>query len=302
MAVPGLSDSLFSSLAQVRKAYVTVVYQGIDVTSTFQPSLKDFVYKEAFRAHCLADTLDIELADPEGLFRRSWSLTTGQTVSASIVVENWSGPGTGALTKPLGTMYIKSVRIKQTKNSGTVINISCTSIDPAISFRLEKKSRPWTATTAQDIVNQISSDNDLKPNYTPKTNPKIGRLDQHDHSDAVALQRVTDSTDFVPKIVNGQLWIRDRHEVETSAAVGTIVCPSRDNVGGVNGSGVIDWEFIETVEDANYSESAVSFKDNTSGNMVEGKATDPNHPKGPKLVNHHDDFYDPDPDPDVTEE
>src|SRR4029077_12704923 len=103
--------------------------------------------------------LDITLADPEGLFRKSWSLATGQTVSASIVVENWNGPFTGTLTKQLGKMYIKSVRISQRKGSGTTVRISCSSINPATSFRLEKKSRAWTQVTVRDVASQIATDN-----------------------------------------------------------------------------------------------------------------------------------------------
>jgi hypothetical protein len=286
-SIPGLSDSLLTSLGAVRKAYPQISYEGVDVSATFIPSLKSFTYKDSFAEHCLADTLEIELADPEGLFRKSWSLKTGQTVTAAIVVENWNGPGTGKLTKQLGTMFIKSVRLKQTKGAGTSVRISCSSIDPATSFRLEKKSRAWTASTVRDVANQIALDNSLALKYTPTTNPTLSRFDQHDMSDAVALERACDPNDFLPKIVNGQLWIRDRHEVETSAPVGTIVCPSTGNVGGVNGSGVLDWEFVQNVEDADYAAATVSWKNNTDGNTVSATVPDPNQTgNAPHLIYH----------------
>ena len=287
-SIPGLSDSLISSLGQVRKAFPVIQYQGVDVSQTFVPSLKDFVFKEGFGDHQMADTLEITLADPEGLFRKSWSLSTGQTVSASIVVQNWNGSGSGTLTKPLGIMYIKGVRIQQDKGAGTTVRISCTSINPDIGIRLEKKTRAWTQTTVRDVASQIATDNGLTLNYTPSTNPAMQRVDQHDHSDAYMLKKICSDNDYSFKIVNGQLWVRDRHQVETGPSVGTIVCPSTGNVGGVNGSGVIRWEFIETTEDANYSEADLKYKDPTTGNTVSETAVDPNHNPGPKLNYHRD--------------
>jgi hypothetical protein len=291
MSIPGLSDALVSSLGQVRKAFPVITYQGVDVSSTFIPSLKDFVFKEGFGDHQMSDTLEITLADPEGLFRRSWSLSTGQTVSASIVVENWNGPGTGTVTKPLGSMYIKGVRIKQTKGAGTTVRISCTSINPNVGFRLEKKSRAWTQTTVKDVANQIAIDNGLTLKYDPASNPQMDRVDQHDHSDAYMLQKIASTNDFSYKIVNNSLWIRDRHQVETGSAVGTIICPSKGNIGGINNSGVIDWEFIETTEDSNYSEADLKYKDPSTGNTVSQTVTDPNQKgPGPKLNYHKNPF------------
>jgi hypothetical protein len=144
-SVPGLSDSLLSTLGQTRKAFPKISYNGVDVSATFIPSLVDFSYRESFADHQLSDTIELSLADPEGLFRKSWSLKTGQTISASVVVQNWSGPGSGTLSKSLGTMYIKGVKIRQSKGAGTTVRISCSSIDPATALRLEKKSRAWTA-------------------------------------------------------------------------------------------------------------------------------------------------------------
>lgn len=290
MIGPGLTDSLITSLGQgVRRAYPIVVYQGSDVSNTFGPSLMALTYKEGFGYHQLADTMEIDLADPEGLFRKSWSLNTGQSVSASIVMENWNGAGTGTLTKDLGSMEIKSVRIEQNKHSGTTVKLSCTSIPVNIGMRLEKKSRAWTQTTVQDVVNQIAADNGLTPRYTPSKNPKMERVDQHDHSDAFMLRKIGSENDFSSKVVNKNLWVRDVREVETSTAVGTIICPTPGNPGGLNNCGIIRWEFVETTEDANYSEADLKYKDHTTGDTSEGNAKDPNQTGlGPKLVYHYD--------------
>jgi hypothetical protein len=206
------------------------------------------------------------------------------------VVENWNGPFTGTLTKQLGSMFIKSVRIEQNKGGGTTVRLSCTSISPEIGFRLERKSRAWTQTTVRDVCAQIATDNGLTLNYTPSSNPAMERVDQHDHSDSYEVQKISSDNDFSFKVINGSLWVRDRHAVEQSSPVATIVCPSpQGGPGGLNNSGVIHWEFIESTEDANYADCDLTYRDNTTGNTVSGTATDPTQTgPGPHLRYHND--------------
>jgi hypothetical protein len=170
-----------------------------------------------------------------------------------------------------------------------LLSVDLPSFDHTLNRVLLKTFKRHCTSSVRDIAAQIASDNNLTLKYTPSTNPMIERLDQHDHSDAYALQRAIDGSDFVPKVVNGQLWIRSMHEVEMAPAVGTIVCPSTGNVGGVNGSGVLDWEFTEMTEDCNYAECALTYKDPVTGNTVAATVPDPNQ-KGnsPRFVTHKD--------------
>jgi hypothetical protein len=289
MSIPGLPDSIVDALSAVRKAYPIVTYQGTDVSTVFQPSLTELVYKESFKDNQLSDTIEIGLADPEGLFRQTWSLATAQTIALSLVMENWNGPGSGTIQKNCGTMYITSVQMRQDKSAGTTIRLTCSSIPPNSSFRLEKKSQAWSNTTLQAIAGQIATANALTLQWNPTTNPQIARADQHDHSDAYMLQKLCSENDFSFKVVNNVLWIRSNEDVESSGAVGTITCPTSADPGGLNGSGIIRWEFKEATEDCNYSGCTVSTKDNVTGRTVTQTTADPNQTgPGPHLVYHYD--------------
>ncbi len=286
----GLSDSLLAQLgAGVRRAYPVITFNDQDVSAVVFPSLIGLDYRESYKDDQMSDMITIDLADPEGLFRLTWTLGATKPLSLKLVMENWNGPGSGTISKDCGTMFITAITMHSDKSKGTTIKLTCSSIAPNTSMRLEKKSHAWAQTTASAIAGQVASDNGWSLKYLPKTDPQITRADQHDHSDAYMLKKICSENDFSYKVVNGTLFVRSNEDVEAQASIGTIVCPTPTNVGGLNGSGLLSWEFRENTEDCSYADCTVSVKNNKSGKTVEGTASDPNHPGPmPHLVYHHD--------------
>ncbi len=286
----GISDSLLSQLsAGVRRAYPVITFNGNDVSEVVYPSLISLTYRESYKDEQMSDVIELELGDPEALFRLTWTLAATKPLSLKLVMTNWNGPGTGNLEKDCGTMFITAVTMHSDKSKGTTIKLTCSSIAPNTSMRLEKKSHAWEQKTVSGVAKQIADDNGWKLKYTPGADDAMDRVDQHDHSDAYMLKKICSEHDFNYKIVNGFLWIRSNEDVEAQAPIGTIVCPTPTEVGGLNGSGLISWEFRENTEDCSYADCTVSVKNNKSGKTVEGTAEDPNHPGPvPHLVYHHD--------------
>jgi hypothetical protein len=286
----GLPDSIMSVLSQTRKVTFTLSYKGQDITPQIANCLIDLVYRESFKLNVQADTLDIKIADPEGLFRQTFTLDAYSEVVCTINIENWNGPFSGTASKTLSTMYIKSIRIDQEKHIGTCIKLGCTSIPPQSKFRLEKKSASYgnsdTPTTLKDTAQSIATEDGMKLQYLASKNPTIQRVDIHDHSDAYALQKLCSDNDFQYKVVNNTIYIRDMKDVESLSPIGTIVCPTRLAEGGLNNQGVLKWEYTETLEDI-YGSCTASVTDPTTGKTVSESTTDPNQPAtAPKLVHH----------------
>jgi hypothetical protein len=214
-------------------------------------------------------------------------------------MENWNGPGSGTIKKDCGTMFITAVQMHSEKSKGTTIKLTCSSIAPNTSMRLEKKSHAWAQTTVSGIAGQVASDNGWSLKYLPSTDPKIDRADQHDHSDAFMLKKICSENDFSYKVVNGVLWVRSNEDVEAQSAIGTIVCPSPTDIGGLNGSGITSWEYRENTEDCSYGSCVASVKDNKTGKTVTEtakKPDDPNqypaHQPGNPVLIHHGDLHD----------
>ncbi len=290
----GLTDSLLSQLSSVRKAFPIIQYNGNDVSAVVFPSLIGLTYKESYKDEVFSDTVDIELADPEGLFRLTWELAATQPLSLSLVMENWNGPESGKITKDCGTLFITAITMHSDKSKGTTITLTCSSMAPDLSIRLEKKSHAWEQKTVSGVVNQIAADNGWKPKYTPSTDDAMDRVDQHDHSDAYMLKKICSEHDFSWKVVNGTLWIRANADVESQSPIGTIVCPSPTDIGGLNGSGLVSWEFRENTEDCSYSSCQVDVKDNKTGKTVHAKAVAPQFQPSERneiILIHHADLH-----------
>ncbi len=298
---PGLSSELLAQLGSgVRRAYPVITFNGNDVSAVVFPSLIGLTYKESYKDDTFSDTIDLELADPEGLFRLTWKLAATQPLSLSLVMENWNGPGSGKITKQCGTTFITAVVMHADKSKGTTIKLTCSSMAPDLSIRLEKKSHAWEQTTVSGIAQQIAADNGWQLKYTPSTDEKMDRVDQSDHSDAFMLKKICSEHDFSWKVVNNTLWIRSNEDVESQSPIGTIVCPSTTEIGGLNNSGIVSWEFRENTEDASYTSCVVDVKDNKTGKTVTAKAVAPSFQfseRNELILRHHADIHDSAPGP-----
>jgi phage protein D len=288
--MPGLTDSILGQLSAVRKVSLAVTIAGQDVSSVLTPSLISLSYHEAVKEHAIADSMELLVADPEARFRLVSSPQTYQTIALTISVSNWAGPGTGTIQKDCGVMYISEIRFRGDKSAGTTVSISCTSIDPTTSFRLEQQSKGWNQTTAQGVAGQIAADNGWVLKYLPASNPVSERIDQHDHSSSFALAKLCSENDFVYKIINQTLWLRSYPEIEQQAPIATIVCPSPTAIGGLNGSGITSWEIRQATEDV-YGSATVAVKDNTSGQTVIQTIADPNAKQPTPRLHYHRDIH-----------
>jgi hypothetical protein len=280
-----LTDAILAQLGSaVRKASLVVTHQGQDISEIVTPSLTSLTYRESFRDDQLADIAEIEIADPEAKFRLTHSFKGKQKITLSIILENWNASST--MRKDCGVMYLTAIEITQDKSAGTRIKLTASSINPASSFRLERKSAAWSNTTLKAIAGQIATANQFVLKWTPKDNPAVSRADQHDMSDAFLLKRLCSEHDFSFKIINQNLWIQSNEETEAQAPIGVITAPSPTYIGGLNGSGLINWEYRRDAEDV-FRDCTVSVKDPKTGKTVTQSTTDPNQPgPGPKLILH----------------
>lgn len=277
-SIPVLGPALQGLISGTRWAAPIISYNNGDVTAQVFPSLKELCYREG--TEFTGDSVDLKLADPEGKFRLTWTLKAAVPLNLALESYNWNYPGE-RIHRDCGSFEIHRIEIRQEKGGGTTVELAATSIPVSANGRLERKSRAWTKTTLKAIAQQIATDNGLALQYNAKENPKISRADQHDESDFVLLERHAQESDLFVKVKQKTLWIISKEELEHQAPVGTIVCPTPGNPGGVNGQGgIVSWEINETTEDI-YKAAEVSFRNNKSGRVVTQSVTDPNAVVGP---------------------
>src|SRR5260221_1274357 len=152
-----------SLLSQARTARPIVTYDGVDVTKEVYPSLIELIYKEGIQFS--GDALMLRLADPEGRFRLTWTLKAVVPLTLSFHTENWNYPGE-IVDHVAGSFMVSRVDISQSKPGGTVVNLYASSISPASSGRLERKSFAWDSTNLQELrseehTSELQSHSDL---------------------------------------------------------------------------------------------------------------------------------------------
>ena len=91
MAFPALPDALMSSLSLVPKVSPTLTVAGQDITAEALPSLTSLTYKEGLVF--TADTVSVQMADPEAKFRLTWNAKATLPVTLSITSSNFDYPG-----------------------------------------------------------------------------------------------------------------------------------------------------------------------------------------------------------------
>ncbi|MFZ0503004.1 MAG: hypothetical protein WAM44_04790, partial [Chthoniobacterales bacterium] len=75
---------------------------GQNLTQVISQSLIELTFIDKFAGNTLEDTADslgIEIGEPEGLFRTQFSFATAQPVNVSVTISNWNPPFNSTLTK-----------------------------------------------------------------------------------------------------------------------------------------------------------------------------------------------------------
>ena len=272
--MPGLS----------RYAQPRITYNGQDVTTDFVAALEHLSWKRAIGQDKRADTISMQLADRDGKFRHTYNIIAKQSIQLQVESFNWNYPGEHLMSDAT-QMEITRIEITMDKHGGSSLHIEASSIPPSSHFRLTKKSRTAVQTDLKSIAAQICKDHGWTLDYRASVKPKVAHSTQHDQSDAAWLERFCHEQDLAYKPKNGKLTIIGNQDLEAQAPIGTILCPTPQNPGGINGRGIIRVRLYEDVEDT-YAHSIVTSKDVRTGKITTGQADDPD-PRGPTLNQVH---------------
>jgi len=193
------------------------------------------------------------------------------------------------ITDPFSTLFlqVRSVKPVITVNNQDVTAVVYPSLT-SLTYKEGIGSQGGEKSALADIVVLELADSEASQ--------PIGRADQHDHPDAYMIAKICSENDAIMKVRDDTLWVRSMSDIENQPPVGTFICPTEGNPGGLNGRGILDWEFTEQTEDCNYMDCTVSYKDPSSGKVASATTTDPNATSGPHLkykYNQHDSVAQP---------
>lgn len=208
-------------MSTARKAHVEITYRGTNITKDIAPFLKDFEYND--NESKKADEIQITLEDRELLWMSSWLPTKGDTISATIIVDDWFSPGQ-SLSLPCGSFQVAEYGLSGPPN---VVKIKAVSVPVTSAARGEQKTKGWEHITLCDMANDIASNANLSLLYDADINPYYLRVDQAETSDLSFLLQQCEKSGLSLKVTDQQVVIFDERKYEAKDTVRVI-----DRLGG----------------------------------------------------------------------
>lgn len=219
----------------------TLFYQGQDITSSLGDGTA-VTYTD--HEHNKADEIQVEIADPNGLWRGAYYPDQGDVMSLSI----------GSL--PCGTFEVDEPEPSGSRDGGDIFSISGLSIYTTGDLRT-KRSKAYEKTTLKKIVNQVAGRNGLEVSGEIDE-VKIDRATQNNERDLKFLGRLAKKYNHVFSIKGTKLVFAKIEDLETAPPVFWLVHGMNDD---------IDWSLSERMTGL-YKEAKISYKDTANNKII----------------------------------
>jgi len=228
-----------------------VIYDLVDITRDISPFVEGLSYKD-----CLAeaDDLQIELADPNGLWSGPWmpdknaKLTVWIDALETPPQPSPKGEGAQKSSLPCGWFFIDTVTASGPPNG---VSVKGTSADLSTSLRREEKTRAWENVRLKSLFADVAANGGLALSYITDINPTYQRIEQKKQSDLDFAKELAEKEHISVKVTAGQLVVFDRDEYDGAAEIATF--PRTDKTR------VSSWSLETQIVDA-YSACVISYR------------------------------------------
>jgi Bacteriophage probable baseplate hub protein len=248
-----------------RTAQCIVSYQGTDITALIKTNLIETTYKDM--ASGSADTLDLIIADPDYRFSQQWSFERGKPITVTLEQDAWLASGKTQVS--LGTFFIDELDLDYPPST---ISLRCTSIDPALAVKWQKKNRAWENTTLMALAQQIADESKAKLQYRSSINPTIARVNQTERADFDFLKRMCKEYSLLTYFKPGpggqqQLIIYDEIDAEAAPPKWTLLRPVNGQPGGIENQGIVKVQLVSSSQDT-YRSATVTYQNPDTGKTI----------------------------------
>ncbi len=251
----------------MRRAIVSLMYEGKDISGDIGPNLLSFTFTDKSGARGEADDLQVVVSDRDRLWQDAWCPQRGHTMRAGILCTDWFEPG-DCLELPCGSFQVDEVEFE----AGETDQITIKGVPSAVKSSItgQKKTRAWNSASLQQIAADIAAEAGLSLLYRGEA-ISLQRVEQRQEPDLAFLHRVGGEYGCRVKVRADNLVI-----YSGSAADGLEgIVLGRSAASGFRGK-------IVTAEV--YSSCTVSFTDPASGKLLQYTYTPDDAPKTGKAL------------------
>lgn len=196
---------------QARQSYVTVKYNGKDITKTITDYVEGFEYVD--NASGTADTVTLKLNNKSGKWWGSWIPVQGDYVEPTIKVTNWNKEGDN---RSLNCGYFL---IDDLKYSGPpdIAEIGGIATPINVDFNVTQKSHTWKKTSVKGILSAIANTAGIGLYFSGQDYP-IDEIEQSSQEDVTFAFNLCASYNLAMKLYNRKMVVFDQTEYEKKAA------------------------------------------------------------------------------------
>lgn len=253
-------------MTNTRRAIADITYMGVNITTDIAPYLKSFTYNDN---EGKSDEIQIELVDREKKWQGPWMPQKGDTIDASIRLENWRKEGEVSQLN-CGIFYVDDVGLKGPPDT---INIKALSVPFKSGGKDTKHTRSWNNANLKTIMGDLASSAGLSllydaPNFT------YDRVEQNKKTDLAMAKYLAKKEGFSVKVTQGQLVIYDELTYESKGPVRNLTRGDAD---------IENYDFKETAAEEQYKKVELTYWDDKNKKLIKYVYDVPGVKDGPTL-------------------
>lgn len=196
---------------QARQSFVTVKYNGKDITKTITDYVEGFEYVD--NASGTADTVTLKLNNKSGKWFKSWIPVQGDYVEPTIKVTNWNKEGDNRSLK-CGYFLIDDLGYSGPPD---IANIGGIATPINVDFNVTQKTHTWKKTSVKGILSKIASTAGIGLYFSGQDYP-IDEIEQSSQEDVTFAFNLCASYNLAMKLYNRKMVVFDQTEYEKKKA------------------------------------------------------------------------------------
>lgn len=198
-----------------RKAKASVSYNGKNIDTKLAEYLQTFSYTDIASGE--SDSISLVINDRDRKWIKAWFPSKGDTMSASIKMENWSKENDDQ------TLKCGSFVIDDFSFSGTPIRLKleAVALPASSSFKETQRTKTYENTTLENIGKQIAKSAGIKL-YYEASKVSIEKVEQSEKDDCSFYNELVKVYGFAMKIYKNKIVVFNEATYEKKKSVATL--------------------------------------------------------------------------------
>lgn len=199
-------------MSQVRKKYLSIIYNGVEVWQDLSEYIQNYSYDDSLDQ---SDTISITLSDRDLKWSRTWLPEKGDVITPTIILENWNEEGE-KMTVPCGTFLVDDFSFSSPPFTCTINGVSA---PVNTCFKETENTKTWESATVKLIAGELAGKYGLELVYESTEEIQVAKIEQDKQTDSDFLKNICEKYGMGLKVYSNKLVIWDLKQYFEKAPV-----------------------------------------------------------------------------------